>query len=445
MKSIIQIVLFLAVVVGGVFGVTFLTQYTHSDSKTAAGPTPTPVPKALLKCREKTPEWDQVLSIPGYKSLEIEKGSKGHYDFLVSNVTDQPVKIVREPAANCTCTNLNVFFGIVPDADGAKLTALKSLPVGPQLEPYLAGVQWKPLDAEAASGPSAPRSLPGSPPAQPRYAVVRFDWEAVHEKMTTIKVNIVARQGAAADYLPFEVPITVRPPVLASTELLTMGDINPGEKKEELLVIWSPTRDHFDATAQLVTADPCILVSPPRPLTPEQLQALPAILLQNGGSTVCRTKCGYEIKVTAHERLGDNQLELGPFARRVIINRGTDAELSLTVAGTVRGPIEVGSKADRDRIDFRVFRSDLGAEKSVEIKSSVPGLALSIDRITPESIKAELTPSTSAFGGHSWKLTVVAPPDSQAGPLPADSAIYLKTNSTPPRRVRIPITGNASG
>jgi hypothetical protein len=119
--------------------------------------------------------------------------------------------------------------------------------------------------------------------------------------------------------------------------------------------------------------------------------------------------------------------------------------MMVTVTATVRGPIEVGKPADRDRIDFRVFRSDIGAEKMVEIKSSVPGLTLSIDRVTPDTIKAELQPMTSPFGTRSWKLTVVVPPDAQAGPLPADSAIYLKTDSKPPRRVRIPVNGNASG
>ncbi len=446
MKSAIQITALLVVIIGGVFGVTFLTQFTRSTDKPSGGPSPPPVPKELIRCAEKTPEWGKVLGIPGYTSLEIEVGSKGHYDFLVQNLTDQPVKIIREPQANCTCTNLSIFFGVISDDAGAKLASMKTLPLGPEIEPYVGGVQWKLLEADATRGPSAPETLPGSEPARPRFGVVRFGWEAVHEKMTTIKVNIVARQGPAADYLPLEVPITVRAPVLASTENLVLGDIQPDETKEESLFIWSPTRDHFDATAQLVAPDRCIQVAPPRLLTPDELKALPVALAQSAGAkSVSRMRCAYAIKVTAHERLGENQLELGPLARRIVIKVGKETELMILVTGTVRGPIEIGTGAERDRVDFRVFRSDRGAEKSVEIKSSIPGVQLMVDHVTPDSIKAELEPRTSAFGERSWKLTVVIPPDAAAGLLPSDSAIYLRTNSSPPRRVRIPVTGNASG
>ena len=44
-----------------------------------------------------------------------------------------------------------------------------------------------------------------------------------------------------------------------------------------------------------------------------------------------------------------------------------------------------------------------------------------------------------------FNLLISRPYQVHAGQLPSDSAIYLKTNSTPPRRVRIPIAGNASG
>src|SRR5262249_37849190 len=38
-----------------------------------------------------------------------------------------------------------------------------------------------------------------------------------------------------------------------------------------------------------------------------------------------------------------------------------------------------------------------------------------------------------------------AAPNVLAGPLPNDSAIYLKTGGPTPRRIRIPVTGNPSG
>ena len=67
------------------------------------------------------------------------------------------------------------------------------------------------------------------------------------------------------------------------------------------------------------------------------------------------------------------------------------------------------------------------------------------DQRLAREIYKEMIESKSGFGPRRWKLTVVAPPNALAGPLPSDSAIYLKTQATPPRRVRIPVTGNASG
>jgi len=115
------------------------------------------------------------------------------------------------------------------------------------------------------------------------------------------------------------------------------------------------------------------------------------------------------------------------------------------VTGTVRGPIQVGKPPATDRVDLRVFRAEIGVEKMVEITSSVPGLQLSVDHIKPQEIGVELKEVKTKFGSKQWNLTIVVRPDTVAGPLPTDSAIYLKTNSTPPRRIRIPITGNASG
>jgi len=62
----------------------------------------------------------------------------------------------------------------------------------------------------------------------------------------------------------------------------------------------------------------------PRPglLTKEELKALPATLLEGGATqSISRALSAYEIKVTAHEQLGENQLELGPLARRIVINK----------------------------------------------------------------------------------------------------------------------------
>ncbi len=42
-----------------------------------------------------------------------------------------------------------------------------------------------------------------------------------------------------------------------------------------------------------------------------------------------------------------------------------------------------------------------------------------------------------------WDLTVEVPRDSQAGPLPDNAAVILRTQSAKPRQIRIPVVGTA--
>src|SRR5436190_18877766 len=127
MKSAIQVVALFVVVVGGVFGLTFFTQFTHTKDTPSgdAGPPPTRV--ELLKQYEKTATWDP--NDPQYVR-EFAKGVKAHYDFLLSNANDKPVTVSLDSKFACTCTNLDVLVGVVPADGRAKLKDAKPAAVG---------------------------------------------------------------------------------------------------------------------------------------------------------------------------------------------------------------------------------------------------------------------------------------------------------------------------
>src|SRR5947209_1750092 len=100
MKSALQVVALLVVLVGGVFGVTFLTQFVRKPGTVPKDGNDQYVVKQLLKSPELrrragttaiSPSWSEITGIPGYESLEMEKGTKRHYDFLLTNLTDKPV------------------------------------------------------------------------------------------------------------------------------------------------------------------------------------------------------------------------------------------------------------------------------------------------------------------------------------------------------------------
>jgi hypothetical protein len=442
MKSVIQVVALIAAIFGGIFLVTFLAQYTRKPAESTE-PKPDGGPKAnaeLLKRWERTAVWDP--EDPNY-TREIEKGTQGYYDFLIANVSETPVKLTLN-SKSCKCAS--VRYALLSAPIRAKLKdATKEPPSGTRLEPFVADASWTELLRERDQ-PNMSITVPPADAAGPQFAVLRLGWDGKKEPQKMIlSADLQATAGSAADYLHFEVPIIICPPVGASTEKLDFGELKPGERQTQTLILWSATRDKFDVTAQLAAPDPCIVVAPPRPLTADELKKLPEEMVAKGlVQAKTRPKCGYEISVTAAERQGDNQLELGAMSRRLMIN-GTDWDVTVSLVGTVRGAIKVGEPSDHDRIELRVFPANRGIERMVKITSPDPNLQLTLDHVKPDGLKASIVPNPAGFGTRTWKLTVTAPPNALAGPLPPDSAIYLKTNSTPPRRVRIPISGNASG
>lgn len=446
MKSVVSAVILLAIVIGGVFALTFAKQYTKTDENSAAQVT-APVRKTFLECKEVKADWDSVLNMPpgaSYK-LEVEKGVKGHYDFLVKSENAKPISATVKINFNCTCLTPSVQTALLAPEQRAKLKSLEKTPAGPQIEPFLAGAQWHPVYHDLKN-PSPSFTIPPAEGDVPQYLVVRIGWDTKDYKSTYIRADLEAQMGLVSDGFTFEVPLTVTIPVLASQQEVQLGSITTGQKREADVVFWSPTRDKFPASVGLATEDPCIELSTPRPLTPDELQRLPVELLNSKTMQVwSRAKSGYVVHVTVNESKGDNQLELGPLSRKFILNRSTDTENTVVLHATVRGSIKVGDAGDPDRVDLGTFNAGHGVEKHVGITSPDPSLQLVLDHVKPDNLEVKLEDAKAGPGVRRWKLNVFAPPNIFGGPLPGDAAIYLKTVTTPPRRIRIPVLGNASG
>jgi hypothetical protein len=440
MKSFIQIVATLVILAGVVFGATFFTQYTRTKEGGKDNGQQPPRVQIVRLSDEKEAVWD-----PEDRQYvqEFERGTKGHYDFVVANPNDKPITVHLD-STTCKCTN--VEFAMVSAATREKLKEMKPLPAGRKLELLLDGVKWATMLKEK-SQPTIPMTIPAADGGVPQFAAVRMEWDTKDPQTTRLTAKFNARLGADADFWSFEVPVVIVPPVMvAPQDGLSVGELFADGVREASIYVWSATRKDFEAKVELSQRDPCITVAPPRALAAEELKTLSTRLAEAGIAThKSRPICGYEIKVTVAEKRGDNQLELGPLGRRIVVNRGQESELFVILSGTVRGPIQVGEQSDRDRIDLRVFRADRGTDKTVSITTTDPNLQMSVDHVTPEGVQVDLQEEKAQGGPRSWSLKVVVPPNVQAGPFPTDSAIYLKLNTNPPRRIRIPLVGNASG
>ena len=239
------------------------------------------------------------------------------------------------------------------------------------------------------------------------------------------------------------------------------------------VLVWSSTRPSIrleaeaDKTRNSASTDPFI-VGKPVPLTPDEYRALnrannegtPSLSEDTRGSILC----AYRIPITLQAMAPDGKtpFDIGPFSRRVIISSpDTNVEpKSVVVTGRVRGIVEIGEEADGGRINFNDFPSSRGKVESVNLVCYDEKVELAFDRErTSRFLDAELIPVSPPPAGvlAAWTLRAKVLPLQAGGafprpkdPLYEDSAIYLKIASPgeprkPPRSVRIPVTGRASG
>lgn len=460
MKSFVQYALVLGIIVGAVFGLTFLTQNTRSPIEKPVAPDPAKISAELsgppLRIPEKTAEWDK--DDPLY-AAEFERGTNGHYDFWVWNSHAEPVNVALLKAT-CVCSKIHV--GVVPEEEMARwrqrtmelggVNASLGLLGVPNLAAVLAyrdlsgKVKWTELDRRDKNASAASMNIPAAPsPDTPQMAIIRMAWEGKDVKAERLIADVQHRIGTTTDVTPFEVRAIIVPPTMLSTPIVFAGDLNFNARRESEIYCWSPTRDHFQVTIEDSSHDPCIEVGPPRLLNAAEREAVTRSLRATNQIPPTKMRCAYAIPIVVHERRDGSQLDLGPLNRKLVVRTDTSPDPTwVSLQGTVRGSIDVGEGNDQDRVNLGAFRSDRVHEKTVIVTAKDANIQLRFKKASPEYLNVTLTELTGPVGFRQWKLKVEIEPDRVSGVLPPDSAIYLETVSTPPRPIRVPVIGNGT-
>jgi hypothetical protein len=435
LRTQLQTVALVVVLVGLVAGITFIAQWQtlrprdESRSKPAAGP-------AI----------QLVFTAGTGKGPECEVHQSGSYCFWFQNPNDRPVKLV-EKAHNDVCADVRI--GLVP-WDGWKdwpgwalaLSSSQGLvapgrsldPLGPAFGALLEGrVHWQRL--EPGQSLTVPKADPQTGPAA---GVIRLGWDGSKLGGQSLKVDLEEEGGPR---FTLQVPLVVLPAVLANPPTAELPkDLwagNPDPQTAQF-VCWSSTRPAFRLAAAESTGDPCF-VCDAAPLTGPELEAVG----QSGGP---RARSGYRVHVTVYEQRGQKPLDLGPFLRRIDLKiDGEPERYSVEVAGVVRGDIALvaGDEKDKDRINLGQFLASRGTKKTVALESTQPGVGLAVESKSPEYLQVELGEPRQAFGRTQWDMTVTVPPQRASGLLPADGAVNLKLKGKSARGLRIPVAGNA--
>ncbi|HEX3147941.1 MAG TPA: hypothetical protein VHR66_07640, partial [Gemmataceae bacterium] len=241
------------------------------------------------------------------------------------------------------------------------------------------------------------------------------------------------------------------------SQWVTAADLPVGELRENAevvrtLYLISSTRKTQIYSLTIDKPDPCITWTEAMPATPEETQSFFDTIPKE--SAARRPKSIYKINVTVRERTeievdGKKQLrqmDLGLIERKLLVSAVNGGSAPVGLKGRVLGDVSFLSGSIEGRIDLgNSFPADQDWTKDVALLAERPGLDLSLDTVatTPNYLKVKLDALDPIDGRNHWRLRVTVPKGSVYTALPEGSAIVLNTTGPNPRRLRIPIRGQA--
>lgn len=275
--------------------------------------------------------------------------------------------------------------------------------------------------------------------------LVRLTWEGKEPGAQRLKATLLVREPGQPK---FAVPATLEAPVRFVSTLhvdqltIDVNEIQPGTEKSALFPCFSPTRHSLRLQARERNGDPCFECSV-RPMTDVELEFFQR---QRTKESALPVLSAYLVFVKVRERSGDKQLDLGPFEHQIMLTSDETAETyALAVKGVVMGEVRVLGDSAKHRVDLGQFDGHSGSSVHVVLEADRPTIKLDADSHYPEFLQVKLgNERPSPAGGRQWDLDVNVPPDKAFGRLPADSVVVLKTQDSPPRRLRIPVIGHAT-
>ncbi|HKB05574.1 MAG TPA: hypothetical protein VKD90_25340 [Gemmataceae bacterium] len=488
MKTFTRVGLPILLVIGLVFGITFIQQYS-SDSDSADSPRDaraksSPAREQPLKIRspiaaapKEEPTATGEFRVPNnlrhltYWDASAEVGDSGYYAFWCENPHQKPVT-VRIPSTNCQCAGADLA-AIPPDAFREYLltSALAGSPLCPAPGPAAAlahlGLSRR-LDWETLNN-NADRPERTIPPAQPQagsqWALIRLNWKGkdsvgprdisadLYANLPEAQVPTHYALKADLTVVPaFELVRRTGPARWAPAREVDFGELVENSVVHQDFYVASASRTFLLLGVAAANSDPCVTWAEPVPASPAELDTL-ANQLRGGERPSPRPKCLYRIQVTVRERVdaaagsksaSSRQLDLGLLEHRLNVSATNGGSHSIVAKARVRGDVEILSGSADGRIDLgSSFPADQDRTASVNLLAERSGLdlVLSEAETTPNYLKVKLEPRDQIRGRNQWRLTVTVPKGTLYGSIPEGSAVVLKTVGPNPRRFRIPVRG----
>lgn len=426
-----------AVLVGVVFLVTFLRQWTSNpDPVGRSDDRHIPVGKVIFP----------VTQVEERPTTEVH--GKGFYDWYFQNQSDAEAEIGAN-YVSCKCSSIDILTfrpgeeKIYLQGNGLRAWLTAHAGVLPwvctqaaledESQRFLGDTsRWQSIEVSDNKAAVAPAKSNG---------LVRMRWEG-RQDLPQILSTVVWTQprgddrSRATTTLKISVNF-VQPLSLQARSLSLPNTLAEGAKMSVSTVCWSYLRRHFDLQAREKGDDPCfecVLI----PLTAAECRQ--ALGEEHENTAIAS---GYRVQVTVHEQRAGKHLDLGPFHRKIeLTSDALPIPLTLEVHGTVVGDIRLLSATGSQRIDLQDFDVAVGKSHTVTVESDRQEMELSIGSKSPEYLEVKLVRNGVVNGKKQWLLTVVVPKNRAEGRLPNTSEIILKTESG--RGIRIPVHGHAT-
>jgi len=464
MKTVTRVVLPLLVLVGLVFGIAYVSQFTAKKTNIDGPRSDDPNPKSSaaadpLRFAEYQANWEKSSDIdlssdPAEAAVrDIEIGTQNHYDFWFHNPHDRNA-IIGLNEASCTCAGVSV--GAIPDPYWNEWIAFRGIsgllaPTGESLLGPIAGlsllhsVQWEDMP-QGSSGRKeiAPRS---SVNGKPNILRLRWDAKERREDVVRLHVDIFQQLGEFTTSRRFEARYSVVPMLTVNPQQIDVGEIPAGGKREVACVAVSTTRDRFDIDTKIGPEPsdvdhPCFQISKLARLSAEECAELSRLM--STSKAKLKVRGGYRFVVSVFDMRDGKQLDLGPISRRLDISiPGSGKAAIIPIQGLIRGDVEVHGANAQGRVDLGSFKIDRSQVVSVRLSTLRSDFDLTIDHVTDTAVKATLVSEPAREGRKQWRLTIEIPAYSMAGPIPSTTAVVLNTMGPKSRQLRIPLSGNA--
>lgn len=410
------------VVVGTIAWVTQFMPTWRTKAETVVAPTPKS--SSVIKFAITKAIWDKEDE---EYALEQEKGTEGHFDFPFENVASEPGEVGLQ-RTSCDCTHLEVC--LVSDAEW---------------EPYRQELVKNPQTAKAgnwtwhklASNESRGFEVPGR-----AKGFIRVGWHGRKDSGSRLRLSIDVwhQPGGNARYRSFEnlvVPIVIAAPMMYKPARANIGNLGPRDSAVADFTLWSATRESPDFKLN-DSADP-LFRQEATPFTKEECADLEKQFRKGGENT--RVRSAFHLKVTVHEQAAGKQLDQGPFIHTLSYLLDGDRITGPIIQGSVKGEIVVGNAEDRGKVDLKIFRGKEGATREIALWTD-DKMVLQPESQSPPTLQVKLTKAEASGKRTKWRLEVTVPPGTHFGPFTEENVIILRTQSDPPRFIRIPLVGS---